>query len=332
MKTNTIIVKTFPRIHVTLIDLAGATHRRCGGAGFLLDTMPAIACARMAFKNRVDVAPDLDQRDRHDIESYIQKLSRVMNTCFHIRIPSMMPQHIGLGSKTAALVAIGIACNIVAGNPLSQHELISISGRGGTSGVGVNASLVGGFVVDGGHKSDNNKEFRPSSISHPTTTPPLLVKLVLPTEWIVHLFLPIGRSYSGDTEAHLFENNTPIPPHEVHEVLAAVYHGIVPAIAEADIDLLRIALREIQGTGFKRREVAAQSHIVGELLDQFNADQNMAAGMSSMGPLVYAITSSEYDPFSNPAISEFMAVSDINYLGCFSSRNEAYEICEREGV
>ena len=332
MKTNTIIVKTFPRIHMTLIDLAGATHRRCGGAGFSLNTMPAIACAKIALKNRVDVVPDLGQRDRRDIENYVQRLSCAMNTCFYIRILSVMPQHIGLGSKTAILVAIGMACNVIVGGPLSQNELLSISGRGGTSGVGVNASLVGGFVVDGGHKSDNNDKFGPSSISYPTTIPPLLVNLMFPTKWDIHLFLPIGRSYSGDAEAHFFENNTPIQAHEAHEVLAAVYHGIVPAIAEADIGLLKIALREIQGTGFKRREVAAQSHIVGELLDQLNTDLNLAAGMSSMGPLVYAITSSEYDPFSNPTISEFMAVSNMNYLGCFSSRNKAYEICEREGI
>ena len=107
--------------------------------------------------------------------------------------------------------------------------------------------------------------------------------------------------------------------------MAAVYHGIVPAIAEGDLGSLRAAMREIHQTGFKRREVDGQSHVVCGLLDQLHTDLKLAAGMSSLGPLVYAITSSKPNTLSTTTILETLA-SEIDYLGCVSCRNMGYEM------
>ena len=103
-------------------------------------------------------------------------------------------------------------------------------------------------------------------------------------------FLPHGRIYSGEDEAIFFEENTPIGAAEVYEVLAAVYHGIVPAFAEADLGLLRAALWDVQQTGFKKREIAGQTGRVRELLELLHSRWKLAAGMSSLGPLVYGIS------------------------------------------
>ena len=99
-----------------------------------------------------------------------------------------MRQHVGFGSKTALLMAIGIGCNEAAGSPLTEEELVVLSGRGGTSGVGVNTTFVGGFVVDGGRSKKKGTQFRPSSVEAPRGCPPVLVRLRIPSEWRVHLF------------------------------------------------------------------------------------------------------------------------------------------------
>ena len=52
-------VRTFPRIHMTLIDVAGATRRRFGGAGFALQARPVKVRAARAARHRLDISPNL---------------------------------------------------------------------------------------------------------------------------------------------------------------------------------------------------------------------------------------------------------------------------------
>ena len=192
--SRTIGVRSFPRIHVTLIDLGGATRRRFGGAGFALDAMPAVVKAFRGRECGVEGAPNLKGRDRNGLELYVRKLSRILEQTLRVEIQSVMEQHIGLGSKTALLLAAGLACNAVGGARLQRETLVRMSGRGGASGVGVNVAFDGGFVVDGGHRVGTlNDNFGPSSAGGGSTLPPKLVRLEFPASWRVHLFLPRGR-------------------------------------------------------------------------------------------------------------------------------------------
>ena len=319
------LARTFPRIHMTLVDLAGTTCRRFGGVGFALNAMPATVAARRARRNELTVAPNLADRDRHDLAKYLNDISVATDSCFEVEVASVMRQHIGLGSKTALLLAAGLACNAVATEPLTQRDLVLTSGRGGASGVGVNTAFVGGCVVDGGHRTQRDAGFLPSSATKPQAIPPLLARQAFPTDWRVHLFLPTGGSYSGDEELVFFRNHTPIPAAEVREILAAVYHGIVPAFAEAELGALRRAVYEIHHTGFKKREVESHGSVVRELLDRLYTEPNVAAGMSSLGPLVYAIAPRDLDVLSNQTTAAVLS-TPIEYLGSFAGRNEGYEL------
>ena len=322
--TQTITVRTFPRIHVTLIDLAGVTQRRFGGAGFSVDTMPVVLSVCRAPANRVDVSLPVRERDRADLEGHLTRLSAAMGACFCVEVQSMMPQHVGLGSKTALLLAMGLACNAMAEGQLDQTELVRISRRGGASGVGVNATFTGGFVVDGGRKATGARaDFRPSSAAGVGALPPLLVRCDFPAAWRVHLFMPRGTRYCGNAEEAFFAANTPVDSREVYEVLAAVYHGVAPAVAEADLHALRTALGELHTVGFKRREVERQSDSVRGLLGRLSRDRGVAAGMSSLGPLVYAIRETD-----DAEISYMSALGgpEVEYLGCAGGRNGGYEL------
>ena len=299
--------------------------RRYGGAGFALELLPATVTACIAQRNSVEVIPQLDDRDRSEIEKFLERLSAAIDYRFSVVIESIMPQHIGLGSKTALLLATGLVCNTAAGNPLARTKLISMSNRGGTSGVGVNTAFVGGFVIDGGHHVGPSSRFYPSSHARAGSVPPVLVRLAFPEEWRVHLFLPDGRSLSGRDEVEFFERQAPISSHDVHKVMAAIYHGVAPAIAERNLTTLKSALQIIQRTGFKRREVIGQGRIVQTILDRLDKVTGLAAGMSSLGPLVYAITTTLDELQLDRATIENLG-PQVKYLGCIKGRNHGYEV------
>ena len=109
------------------------------------------------------------------------------------------------------------------------------------------------------------------------------------------------------------------------KVLGAVYHGIVPAFADADLEALSAAVQEIQGTGFKKREIDRHGDVVRGFLHGLRVDERVPTGMSSMGPLVYAIAPQEMDLTGNVAMSSVLAAG-VEYLGSVAGRNEGYEI------
>jgi predicted sugar kinase len=107
--------------------------------------------------------------------------------------------------------------------------------------------------------------------------------------------------------------------------MAAVHHGLVPAVAHADLALLKNSLADIHATGFKQKELAAQASDVRNLFHRLNACDEAAVGMSSMGPLLYAVTHR-----SSASIAELLAVDSgiarQAYLGAFDGRNIGYEV------
>jgi beta-ribofuranosylaminobenzene 5'-phosphate synthase len=314
-------VKAYPRIHFTLVDLSGITHRRYGGSGFSLDVLPVEVESSFDKSNKLEIKNNIDERDENDVLTFLEKISKVLDARFAVKVLSLPPQHVGFGSKTSLLLAIGTACNALLDNPLKPYELKQLSGRGGTSGIGINTFFKGGFIVDFGQHKSIEAKFLPSSAEKVSETPPMAIRLPFPKQWHIHLVLPNGPKYRGFDEVTFFQNNTPIPGKEVLKVLAAVYHGIVPAILESDLCLLKKALTDIHATGFKQREIQGQSSEVKCLLENLNKQKNVVAGMSSMGPLIYAITQSDY----NMAL-EIKSTPGAIYLGTCKARNAGFDI------
>jgi beta-ribofuranosylaminobenzene 5'-phosphate synthase len=141
-----------------------------------------------------------------------------------------------------------------------------------------------------------------------------------PKHWLVGLFLPSSEvATSGTSEREFFEENTPIAREEVLDVLAAVYHGVLPAIATCDLSATAEALASIQRSGFKRREVLRHPATVG-LLTQLQSVANVAAGMSSMGPMVYVIAESA-DISARMQVDGLAKVLGARLLGWYEGRN-----------
>jgi len=91
-------------------------------------------------------------------------------------------------------------------------------------------------------------------------------------------------------ESTFFSTKTPTIADECLKAFAALYHAVVPGVLTADLQLLRNGLREYQKLGMKKAEIAAQSPDVRRLLSALSKIPGCAYGMSSFGPLVFAVS------------------------------------------
>lgn len=316
-------VTAYPRIHITLIDLGHATDRRYGGAGFAVDGLTTTVCAKEASHTELAAPSHFEAPDVGSIRAALDRLSHRLGTRFNVSVRCDAPSHVGLGTKTSCVLAALRACNAVADPQLGAPEIVKLAGRGGTSGIGVNTAFVGGFVTDAGQPADTIAPLLPSSAATGVyQLPPAIVKLRVPEHWRIHLFLPDGERLMGQAEQGFFVGNTPLPRTEVLEVLASVYHGVAPAFASGNLSDLARSLRRIQMLGFKKREVASQGSMVLGILRDLNELGSVAAGMSSMGPLVYAIARRA----SKELAPRFMSRYGSAYLGEFAPRNKGSDI------
>ena len=110
-----------------------------------------------------------------------------------------------------------------------------------------------------------------------------------------------------------FLRELPVPAVESLQTLSYAYHGIAPALMEGDLHAFASALRQIHSVGFKKRELARQSDEVRNLLSRLQAHEAVGAGMSSLGPLIYAVTEN-CDQAANAHVRASAASAGIKVL------------------
>lgn len=242
------------------------------------------------------------------------------------------PQHRGFGVTTSVLLSALAALRGSFDLDVSDDELVAASGRGGASGVGVHGFFSGGFIVDAGHPRSGDPRYGegasylPSGSQIPVVAPTLSIAAGIPESWRFHLFLLSGPSFSGSSERRFFEENTPLDTNEVLMTLAAIYHGLVPAIRESNLDAVASALATIHSVGFKHRELVSQPASVREAYARL-LKLGFATGLSSMGPLLYVITD-ENTRGEEVAMSGFPATGILDsYLDVLPA-NSAYYLSE----
>lgn len=215
---------------------------------------------------------------------------------FHVSFDQTIPEHVGLGSKTASLMALARAVSSHFGLGLGYVELARLVRRGGTSGVGIHASELGGIVVDDGHEYPNEKcSFVPSSAS--AAFPPSLVVSSAAPEGceIVHVRLD-GVGLSGADEQLFFSKHCPIPESETRRLLEVVETGLMPSIESGCLREINDSLRLLQDLGLKAREWAAQEPETKRLRERWDSLSGRRAlaipplCLSSMGPTVFILT------------------------------------------
>jgi beta-ribofuranosylaminobenzene 5'-phosphate synthase len=268
--------------------------------------------------------PDLEIREK-TTDAIARARDRGLPLTGRFTLVDRFPSHVGLGSTTATTMTLLQAIAAVNGWSISRAELIALSGRGRTSAIGCHTFFEGGLLVDAGQRGHPTGSYVPSMLPAGRRPSLRLGRWPMPTDWHGYLLFAFEPpSVPPADEAAFFSSAAPTGRTDTLHQLAHLYHGILPAIVEADLTRLARSLREFQSCGLKAREIAAQSEKVRSTLARLWAD-GFAAGLSSLGPTIFVIVQASTTDLV-PALS-----GDIPVLGPLRFRNQGFEISPGDG-
>ena len=285
-----IVVQTPARLHIGLLDLNGEIGRIDGGIGLALESPHTSIEAIKADEIKVKCSSEPEIEERLG--------AAVKTVCDHYKFPGArinvlhrpLP-HVGLGSATQTLVGAGQAVCLLYDLDKTSWDVAKLVGRGGTSGIGVEAIQSGGFILDGGHpfrRGGNSKhEYTPSGASKNIEPPPVLARHNFP-DWDILIVVPLGEGASGLREVTLFKVVCPVPLDEVRRMCHILLMKMLPAIIEKDLPTFGSAVVEFQQLGFKVFEYRAQTNLLKDCIRFVRDSGGVGVGMSSWGPSVFA--------------------------------------------
>lgn len=290
-------IEISPRVHIGLISMHEAAPRRNGGLGFAVNGPAALVKVRSA--NAFEVM------DRRSKPMNGQELVRLRDQLTSIRedlglssaatfeIAGDLLTHYGMGSGTAIRLACIEALLEVNRRVVGKEELIRLSGRGGTSGVGIETYFNGGFAMDLGVKAGQSDHFTPSSVAGADVLPLQLHRQSFP-EWPVGLCLPRKcKPKTQEEEIEFFRQVTPLPTAKSFEAAYVAVFQVLASLVEQDYHSFCNAITAMQFTEWKRLERAEYAP------DVDNADRALrelgvdCVGMSSLGPMLYFFGSAD---------------------------------------
>ncbi|BBG23932.1 beta-ribofuranosylaminobenzene 5'-phosphate synthase family protein [Sulfuracidifex tepidarius] len=256
-------VQGLSRIHITLINMDRRLNRIDGGVGIALKEPRVV----VSTGNCMEFPLDLD--------------FKTPGIC----VKEDYPEHVGLGHTTQFRLSLAKLASEYNHLPYSVKELASKVKRGTTSGVGIYAFHYGGLVLDGGHSLKVKKDILPSDFAD-SPPPALLARMDFP--WKIYINIPRGKKVFGREELDFFKS---AKPENIDELSRVVLMGLLPSVAERDLEGALDSIRRIQTLGFKKLEVSLQSEEVKTLMRNMEI-AGFPGGLSSFGPLVYTFLSS----------------------------------------
>lgn len=278
-------------------------YRINGGIGFAVDGLNLKVSATQA---RVFSIADYREKplSKDQKENLVRKLENAkkkykLSAKATITIESGPPSHSGFGFGTAmALSAIEayLALNNVS---YGKNDIIQLSERGGTSGIGIHTYFHGGLVLDTGNSTPHSKHL-PSSIAQ--APPPKVASSHVMPNWDIGIFLPAkGLCLHGNDEIDFFNKTCPIAHEEASE---SIYHAILGtlfSVAEENLSTFSFSINNIQNTKWKSEEIQRQGKRYRKLMEELR-HHCLAVGMSSLGPALL-IVCDDYEK-TRSAISE----------------------------
>jgi beta-ribofuranosylaminobenzene 5'-phosphate synthase len=301
------------------------SHRAYGGLGFTLNRPETAVRLEKSNDRRLIGFERLGDDATEDVNRLLQRFTPALgDNGFQITLESCPPQHVGFGSKTSLLLTITAGLAELFRLEISRPEMQRLTGRGSGSGIGLHAFFAGGWVSDGGHPASEVKTLVPSSAITRKSIPPLIARVNFLANWRIALLLPKEFGASGANERDFFASSAPVPPNEALETIALLYHGVLPAAVLGEVMSLGRAIRGLQTIGFKAREIAARTDSTRQLLNELHA-RDLAAGMSSMGPLIYAIVHAD-DHAAIGTLEALCRSSGADWLGLAEGYNSGYTV------
>lgn len=286
-------IKAFPRIHVSLIGMNRDGYRINGGIGFSVSS-PTLD---MSFEltpliEVVDLRKhgfSKDELDRLIIHLYRivknQNLDKVCKCTIH---KGAIQSHVGFGSNSMIYLSCVEALLILNHKEYTKNDVIALSGRGGTSGVGINTYFEGGYVFDCGISNLGQRSFAPSSsFVAEKCSQPLLMKSIKLPEWDLGICIPPIENKTEEEEIVFFRENCPIAKKDVEEILYEAVYGLTSSLIESDFEVFCQSINAIQQTRWKMLERNLYGKKLSDIEDAIKDAGAKCVGMSSLGPMLY---------------------------------------------
>ena len=287
-----------------------------GGIGFALDGPMAKIVVRDAAQlaiyddRRRPMSPSELAQHVKLLKLFVSKHSLTRQAEF--RINGEMGTHVGMGSATAIRLGTIESLALLNGWQISKDELVAASGRGGTSGIGVNTYFDGGLICDLGRTNDG-QAFAPSSQVIPTRLPLTLPSVTMPS-WPMLLCIPrVIVPKTQQDEIAFFERTTPLSQAASFEATYVALFEIYAAAVESNYEGFCRGIVHMQQTAWKQAERQEYGDLLRELTEQLMDVGADCVGMSSLGPMLFCFAKLE----RLAAITDIAAV-----MGCDVHRTQ----------
>lgn len=301
MSKNKLRISAFSRLHLTLLAMHAGEYRINGGIGFAI-TDPA---CELVFSGAPVFSID-DQRADPLSHNELARLSTILHaeqerhgfaTALDVTVGGRMRTHSGFGSGTAISLACLEALHRLNGSAPSPAALISASGRGGTSGVGIHTYFSGGCVFDLGRSVGIGLHEPSHQVAIPQ--PPLVMDRLPMPEWDIGICIPLDIPHKTEAEERaFFERTCPLPAEAVYATVHHALFGLYAAIREADRSTFCRALRAVQECAWKKAERLEYGSALAEIEQSLYDCGAEAVGMSSLGPSLFFLADNVADVVS----------------------------------
>jgi beta-ribofuranosylaminobenzene 5'-phosphate synthase len=269
-------------------SIAGSLEQtNYGGIGLMIDSPSYVVAASKSDRDRSAYL----QADTSGAERVLRIVADYRRACPTERLPppcaievrQAIPSHSGLGSGTQLAMAVAQALALLAGD--GQVDAVTLArraGRGKRSAIGIHGFARGGFLVDGGKRSDDE-------IGR------LVARADFPDDWRWLLVAPIDKSgtgLSGQEEIHVLEQLPRIPLTLTERLCRLALLEMLPAIEARDCDWFGEALYEFgQSVGNYFRPVQGGRYAdprMAALVEWLRAEGVRGVAQTSWGPTIAA--------------------------------------------
>lgn len=288
---NVVEKQGFSRLHLSLIDMSAASGRMYGGFGMAVDAYRVLATAAPSNKLHVNTSGCFSSRKRENLLLAIQRAEkRGLPTNCDLTVHSDIPQHIGMGSSTQAILTALDAISELNHWNVAPNEIAEMSGRGRTSYIGIATHYCGGLCIDAGQKYSDGLKFLPSNVPGERKPSLFIGSWEFPNDWIISLIgTDCNPVLSTKDEKEFMSSHTPLERSEGLETISILYHGILPSVISADYSTFALSLREINLVGWNKVERMLQPQNNLDALTEL-WKMGFAAGLSSFGPTIAVIS------------------------------------------
>lgn len=289
-----ITVQTPSRLHFGLLDLNGELGRINGSFGVALEKPGWLI---RYYSDTQKIEPAILEKNTLAVIAKFDDYFGVSSCDLNLKIMDSIPSHIGLGSNTQFLLALGSILSKLHKLNVSVIEIAKAVQRGGTSGIGVASFDKGGIILDGGHSFGPGKQtetFQPSRTSK-APPPPVIFRHYPPEDWHFVLISPtVKEGASGIKEVNLFRDNCPIPAEGVEKLSRLLLMKILPSLIEKDIKAFGEGLTTMQTIMPKFGMNCYNSEFNQEIFAFLQKNEkSYGHGISSFGPTIFALADSE---------------------------------------